>query len=142
MTKLQRLVKENHSYPTNGFTNTNYKNINYHTLNESCKKNRFKYNIWFSENQCMKSGLQLIDKTPTHTVDIKGNTFKVYNISQTDYKLPVKKQVKKKTVSNPKEEIQVVQNNDLKIQILEKLVINLYDKLGYEIDDIYLKELL
>lgn len=142
MTKLQRLVKENHSYPTNGFTNTNYKNTNYHTLNESCKTNDYTYNIWFSENQCMKRGLQLIDKTPTHTVDRKGNTFKVYNISQTDYKLPVKKQVKEKTVSNPKEEIQVVQNNDLKIQILEKLVINLYDKLGYEIDDIYLKELL
>ena len=145
MTKLQRLIGNKNSYPTNGFTFKNYKNSNYKTLNESCKKNGYEYNIWFSENQCIKSGLQLIDNKPTYTMDRRGYTFKVYNISQTDYKLPMKKQPKKNSVSKPqtqKQPIQMFQSNDLRVKMLEKMVINLYDKLGYSMSDVDLENLL
>ena len=109
MSKLQTLVKVKPSYPINGFTSKNYKNSNFKTLNDSCEKNGYEYNIWFSENQCNRSGLKLIDRKPTYTMDRRGYTFKVYNISQTDYKLPIKKQPKKKSVSKPKTQKQPIQ---------------------------------
>ena len=121
--KLQTLVKQKVSFPTNGYTQQPYQNTNYHNLNKSVTKNKFPHNIWMSENQCIKMGITVIDKNnPSQTIDRFGNTSKIFNISQTDFIKPtVKKVVKRKS---PTKTIQTTQLQ--RIERLEKLVVELY----------------
>ena len=142
--KLQSLIRENNQYPINGFTSKPYKNTNHHNLNDSFKKKGFVYNIWLSENQCERMKIKLIDKSnPSHTIGKNGEEFKIYNISQTDFIKPKRK----KSISKPKVVKQTPSlsltpsSNDKRIEMLEKMVIHLYDKLGYSIED-ELKDLL
>lgn len=135
--KLQSLLKENKPYPINGYTSTPYKNQNHHNLNESFEENGFEYNIWVSEKQCERLSIKLIDKdNPSYTLNRWGDESKIYNISQTDFIKPKRK----KSVSKPK--IEKSLPSDIKrIEILEKMVIHLYDKLDLSMEDV-VKDLL
>jgi hypothetical protein len=135
--KLQSLLKEKKQYPINGYTSKPYRYQNHHNLNESFNKNGFEYNIWLSENQCERLGIKVIDKShPSYTIGRNGEEFKIYNISQTDFIEPKRK----KSVSKPK--VEKPSSDEMRIQMLEKMVIHLYDKLDYSISDVDLKDLL
>ena len=118
--KLQTLVKQKVSFPTNGYTQQPYQNTNYHNLNKSVTKNKFPHNIWMSENQCIKMGITVIDKNnPSQTIDRFGNTSKIFNISQTDFIKPTVKKVVKRKPTTKTTQLQ-------RIERLEKLVVELY----------------
>lgn len=120
--KLTSVVKNNPSFPTNGFTEKPYKNTNYHTLNDSYKKNGFTHNIWLSKNQSLRVGLKVIDSdNPTYTVDRFGNQSEIFNISQTNYFKP-KRKTQKKVTTKPTQITQLE-----RIERLEKLVVELYE---------------
>jgi hypothetical protein len=79
----------------------------------------------------------VIDKShPSYTIGRNGEEFKIYNISQTDFIEPKRK----KSVSKPK--VEKPSSDEMRIQMLEKMVIHLYDKLDYSISDVDLKDLL
>lgn len=139
--KLQSLLKENKGYPINGYTSKSYQSQNHHNLNESFEKNGFEYNIWLSEKQCERMKIKLIDKSnPSHTVGKNGEEFKIYNISQTDFIKPKrKKSVSNPKVVNPTPTKPSTSSKDIRIEMLEKMVIHLYDKLGYSMEDVDLK---
>lgn len=135
--RLKSLQRENKPYPINGYTSKPYQYQNHHNLNDSFEENGFEYNIWLSENQCERMKIKLIDKShPSYTIGKSGEEFKIYNISQTDFIKPKRK----KSVSKPK--VVKPSSDEMRIQMLEKMVIHLYDKLGYSISDVDLKDLL
>ena len=115
--KLKSVVRNNPSFPTNGFTTKSYKNTNHKTLNDSFESNGFTYNIWLSENQCNQMGYVVTNKSNhTYTVNRYGDKSEIYNISQTDYfKLKRKNQKNKSTQLTQLE----------RIERLEKLVVEL-----------------
>lgn len=137
--KLQTLIKENKPYPINGYTSNPYQNQNHHNLNESFKNNGFEYNIWVSEKQCERLGINLIDKNnPSYTVGRWGEENEIFNISQTDFIKPKRK----KSVSKPKVK-KPLPSDDERFRILGKMIIHLYDKLDYSLEDVDgLKDLL
>lgn len=135
--KLQNLIKQNKGYPINGYTSKPYQSQNHHNLNMSFNKNGFQHNIWLSEKQCERLGIKLIDKNnPSYTISRWGEENEIFNISQTDFIKPKRK----KSVSKPKIE-KSLQSDIKRIEMLEKMVIHLYDKLNYSIED-ELKDLL
>ena len=118
--KLQTIVKQKVSFPTNGYTQQPYQNTNLHNLNKSVTTNKFPHNIWMSENQCIKMGITVIDKNnPSQTIDRFGNTSKIFNISQTDFIKPTVKKVVKRKPTTKTTQLQ-------RIERLEKLVVELY----------------
>lgn len=140
--KIETLIKEKKQYPINGFTQKPYKSQNYHNLNDSKVKNGFEHNIWLSENQCERLGVKLIEKdNPSYTVGRFGEENKIFNISQTDFIKPKRK----KSVTEPKVEKLIPStpsSDEKRIEMLEIMVLHLYGKLGYSINDVNVKDFL
>ena len=136
--KLKSVIKENKPYPINGVTTKPYKNNNHLNLNDSFRKNEFEYNIWLSEKQCESLGITLIDKlNPSYTISRWGVKNEIFNISQTDFFKPKRK----KSVSKPKV-VKSLPSDEIRIEMLERMVINLYNELGYSMSDVDTKDLL